>query len=314
MISDEDFELQLRLVHMHAAGYMAGVLGPGSVTWRINREAVLFLGAGRALLLQLAHPWVATALADHSQVFADPIGRFHRTFRIMFTMTFGTLDQALKAARRLHRRHAAITGVMPKAAGPFAAGSPYWANETSAQRWVHATLVETALVAHGLILAPLSSEDRERYYAESCLIAALFGIPQTSLPSSWEEFGAYNTAMWDSETLTVTPEAGVMAEQVLRGTKVWLRAPNWYGAVTAGMLPPRLRKAFRLPYGQAERRIAEAAIARIRRLYPALPERLRYVGPYQEAMARLSGSTRPGLLNQLVNQLWIGQRALDDGL
>src|SRR5215469_10985591 len=219
MISDEDFELQLRLVHMHAAGYMAGVLGPGSVTWRINREAVLFLGAGRALLLQLAHPWVATAVAGHSQVFADPIGRLHRTFRVMFTMIFGTLDQALKGARRLHQRHAAITGVMPRAAGPFAAGSPYWANETSALRWVHATLVETALVAHDLILAPLSSEDRERYYAESRILAALFGISQTSLPSSWEEFGAYNRAMWDSTTLTVTPDARAIAEQILKGAK-----------------------------------------------------------------------------------------------
>jgi uncharacterized protein (DUF2236 family) len=292
-MTDDNLELQLRFVHMHAAGSLAGVLGPDSVTWRINREAALILGAGRALLLQLAHPWVATAVAEHSQVFADPIGRFHRTFRVMFTMIFGTLDQALNGARRLHRRHAAITGVMPTAAGPFVAGSQYRANETSAQCWVHATLVETAIVVYDLIFAPLSSEERERYYAESCILAALFGIPRASLPPSWEDFATYNKAMWQSETLTVIPEARAIAEQVLRGTKVWLLAPKWYGAVTAGMLPHQLRKAFRLPYGEAEQRIAEAAIARIRRVYPALPERLRYVGPYQEAVARLSGSTRP---------------------
>jgi uncharacterized protein (DUF2236 family) len=87
--------------------------------------------------------------------------------------------------------------------------------------------------------------------------------------------------MWDSETSTVTPEARALAEQVLRGAEVWLRAPKWYGAVTAGMLPRRLRQAFRLPYREAEQRIAEAAIARIRHIYPALPERLRYVGPYR---------------------------------
>src|SRR5262249_7958262 len=158
------------------------------------------------------------------------------------------------------------------------------------------------LVAHDLIFAPLSSEERERYYAESCILAALFGIPHTSLPSSWEEFGAYNRAMWDSETLTVTPDARAIAEQVLRGAQICLRPPRWYGAVTAGMLPHQLRKAFRLPYGQAEQRIADAAIARIRHVYPALPERLRYVGPYQEAVARLSGRRRPGLLTQWANQ------------
>ena len=183
-------------------------------------------------------------------------------------MIFGTLDQALKGARRLHQRHAAITGVMP-------------------------------------------SEDRERYYAESRILAALFGIPQTSLPSSWEEFGAYNRAMWGSTTLTMTPGVRAIAEQILKGAKAWRGAPKWYGVVTAGMLPPRLRKAFGLPYGEAEQRIADAAIGRIQRIYPALPERLRYVGPYQEAVARLSGRTRPSLLTQWANGLWIGRASIE---
>lgn len=312
MISDNDLEVQLRFVRAHAAGPLAGVFGPDSMTWKVDREAAIFLGAGRALLLQLAHPWVATAVAEHSKVLDDPIGRFHRTFRVMFTMVFGTLDQAVAAARRLHLRHAAITGVMPNAAGPFAAGSRYWANETSALRWVHSTLIETALIAHDLVHPPLSSEDRARYYAETRMFAALFGIPQASLPSNWEDFASYNEMIWESEALTVIPEARAIAAQVLGGTKVYLRAPRWYKAVTAALLPPRLRTAFELPYDEAEQRLAKSAITWIRRLYPALPERLRYVGPYQEAVARLSGKAHPDLLNQRLNQLWIGQRALDD--
>ena len=90
-----------------------------SLTWRVDREAAIFLGAGRALLLQLAHPWVAAAISEHSRTFADPVGRFHRTFNITFTMVFGTLDQALAASRRLHRRHAAVTGILPQAAGRY---------------------------------------------------------------------------------------------------------------------------------------------------------------------------------------------------
>jgi len=185
MVSDDDLEVELRFVREHAAGSLAGVFGPGSATWRVNREAAIFLGAARALLLQLAHPWVANAVAELSQVFADPIGRFHRTFRVMFAMDFGTLDQALAAARRLHRRHAAITGVMPRAAGPYAAGSRYRANEATALLWVHATLIETALVARDLVLPSLSTDDRERYYAESRVFAALFGIPQARESLEW---------------------------------------------------------------------------------------------------------------------------------
>ena len=53
-------------------------------------------------------------------VLADPVGRFHRTFGIYHVMEFGTLDQALAAARRLHGRHAAVFGALP-AAAPSAA-------------------------------------------------------------------------------------------------------------------------------------------------------------------------------------------------
>src|SRR5580700_3407648 len=71
-----------------------GFFGPDSVTWRVNRESAVFLGAGRAALLQLAHPWVAASLAQHSNLLHDPIGRFHSTFRVIYTMLFGSRAQA----------------------------------------------------------------------------------------------------------------------------------------------------------------------------------------------------------------------------
>src|SRR5215213_7445428 len=166
LVSEEDFERELDRIRGAARNPTAGIFGPVSLAWRVDREAVIFVAAGRALLHQLAHPWVAAAIAEHSRTLADPIGRFHRTFEIMFTLVFGSLDQALDAARRLHRRHAGIHGHLPKAAGRFAAGSAYLANEASALRWVHATLIDTALIAHDLVLPPLSVGDRERYYAE----------------------------------------------------------------------------------------------------------------------------------------------------
>jgi uncharacterized protein (DUF2236 family) len=104
-VSREDLEEQLATVRALAPRGAEGVFGPASVTWQIDREAAIFLGAGRALLLQLAHPWVAAAIFEHSRTFTDPIGRFHRTFEVVFSLVFGALDQAFAAARRLHRRH-----------------------------------------------------------------------------------------------------------------------------------------------------------------------------------------------------------------
>jgi uncharacterized protein (DUF2236 family) len=65
-LSQDDFESSLDTVCEAAAGSIEGVFGPASLTWRVDREAAVFLGAGRALLLQLAHPWVAAAIAEHS--------------------------------------------------------------------------------------------------------------------------------------------------------------------------------------------------------------------------------------------------------
>ena len=63
-----------------AAAGCRGLYGPDSEAWRLNREAMLLLGAGpRALLLQLAHPAVAAGVADHSDFRADPWRRLAGT-------------------------------------------------------------------------------------------------------------------------------------------------------------------------------------------------------------------------------------------
>jgi hypothetical protein len=51
------------------------LFGPDSVTWRVNREAILLLGGGRALLLQVAHPLVAAGVAEHSNFRTAPLTR-----------------------------------------------------------------------------------------------------------------------------------------------------------------------------------------------------------------------------------------------
>lgn len=293
LVGKADFERELERVRAAACGAVEGVFGPDSMLWRVDREAAVFLGAGRALVLQLAHPFVAAAIAERSPVLDDPIGRFHRTFRTVFTLVFGALDDAIFAARRLHRLHAGI------------AGPAYRANDPAALLWVHATLAESALVAHDLVLPPLSSEERESYYAETRLFAGLFGIPGAAVPANWSAFAAYMETIEQSGELAVGREARHLAQSILCGASWFLRVPLWYRALTAGLLPPKVRADFALPYGEAERRTAEGALAVIRRLYPGLPHGLRHVGPYQEALARLAGRG-PGLGVGLLNRLWIG--------
>ena len=310
VVGEAALERELAIIRNAAAESSAGAFGPSSMMWHIDKEAAIFLGAGRALLLQLAHPWIATAIAQHSPVLADPIGRFHRTFSAMFTMAFGTIEQALAAARRLHQRHARVSGTLAQAAGPIAANSRYEANDIAALCWVHATLIDTALVAYQLVCPPLSVEERQRYWTEARLFAAFFGIPQDALPQSWVDFAAGNEKMGRSDVLTVSDQARSIAGAVLSGAGTRLPIPSWYRALTARLLPLRLRGDFGLPYGEFEHRKTERALAVLRGVYPWVPGRLRYVGPYQEARARLAGRQRPGATTQLLNRFWIGQKSM----
>jgi uncharacterized protein (DUF2236 family) len=284
----------------------AGIFGPSSISWRVNREAALFLGAGRASLLQLAHPWVATALDQHSNLRSDPLARFHGTFRVVFTMIFGTLAQALAASRHLFHLHTRIVGEIPASVAVYPQGARYQANEVNALLWVYATLIESALLAHDAVLPPLAIDQRETYYAESKIMAALFGIPSEALPADWSAFEAYNRAMLTSGMLGVNALSRDMAHRVLHGRGSWVPVPGWYRAFTAASLPEQLRNEFKLPYGELEINSANRACVRLPRIYRHLPAALRFVGPFHEANARLRGQ-RASPLTRASNRFWIGQ-------
>lgn|SRR3990167_3878045 len=57
---DENAQIQAR-----------GIYGPECKVWEIARESVIFMGGGRAVFLQLAHPYVASGVRQHSKVVHD---------------------------------------------------------------------------------------------------------------------------------------------------------------------------------------------------------------------------------------------------
>jgi len=312
LLSPSNSESLLVTVASNVANPVAGLFGLDSLTWRINRESALFLGAGRAALLQLAHPWVTAALMEHSNLLAKPIARFHNTFRIVFTMVFGSLDQAQAAARHLYALHTRIRGELKEDTAGWKRGAHYEANEIGALRWVFATLVESAVMAYEAAIQPLTAVEREQYYAESRTLAALFGLPAAALPENWNAFLDFTRQMHDSNMLGVSSEARNHGARLLSGAGSWLRPPHWYRALTAAWLPPRFRDEFALNFGPAEQRAAERATLRLPGLYRRLPGAIRFVGPWQEARARLAHRT-PGWRARLSNRFWIGAPVLPFG-
>jgi uncharacterized protein (DUF2236 family) len=309
-VSASDLEEGLARLRSDSPGPQVGIFGPDSANWKVNRESALFLAAGRAALLQLAHPWVAAAIHQHSHTLNNAIRRFHNTFRLMFTMSFGSLDEALAAAKRLHHMHEGIRGVLPEAAARFSTGSSYHANEVEALVWVYATLTDSSLLAYNLALPSLSASEQEQYYAENRRAAALFGIPPEKMPPDLAGFHSYMQFALASDMLGASETARVLAHQLQDGAGMPIRPPFWFRALTLHLLPPRFRDEFGFRYGDSECKGAERALRWIRRIYPRLPAMVRFVAPYTEAMGRLGGRRSPPWHVRISNRLWIGQSNL----
>lgn len=289
-----DLEGTLRAIRARTRDPRDGVYGPGSVSWQVNREVVILLGGGRAALLQLAHPYVAHAVDQHSDTPTDPVGRFRRTFEHVFAMVFGDLDTAERSARRVFAMHARIRGPIEHDVGPYAKGHRYHALDEGALLWVHATLVDSALLVYERTVGPLSRFDRARYYDESRVFASLFGVPERAMPESYERFAEYFADMLASETITVSRPCRDLARFLLQPPRpAYGPATRWYRTLTAGMLNDRLRAQLDLPWGPRERWTSEASWPLLRAAVRALPERLRYFPDYVEAVERIREPGRP---------------------
>lgn len=312
-ISREDFLQQLERAAGHSINAEHGLFGPDSVSWRLLRESIGFLGAGRAALLQLAHPWVAQAIDQHSKTKTDPVGRFNRTFVNVFTIFFGSVDQVLRTTQSVHALHSGMQGKMSEDTGDFKAGTAYMANEAHAMLWVHATLWDTLVRMHELVYGPLPQADKDRFWQETKLFAYCFGIPEDIIPPTWNDFQVYMEQMLNSDQIAVRAvgkEVGsyLFSFDLFPGSRLLLQV---FRTVTAEMLTPRLRAELGLPApSEQTRRTFERTVKWIRRIYPWIPARLRYVPSYWEAMGRVQGKAHPDLLVRSLNRLYVGRPEL----
>jgi len=262
-----------------------GILGPRSVAWQLGGDLGVFLGGGRAALLQLAHPMVAYAVDQHSATRTDVVGRFQRTFRNVFAMVFGELDDALFAARRVHQVHTRIHGTIPIDVGRWRAGTPYHANDADALRWVHATLIDTTLVVREQLHGSLDVARKDAYVVEMNRFARLFGIPHALLPNSFAEHAAYMDGMVPQ--LAVAPVAREMAAFLVgRSGQVQPPLGRVVEALTASLLPGRLAEEFGL---RGPRIAARAAVAAVAPIYRRLPARLVAIPARSVATRRIRG-------------------------
>jgi uncharacterized protein (DUF2236 family) len=242
-----------------------GLFEDNSITRRVNRENILLLGGGRALLMQLAHPKVAAGVDEHSDFRAHPIRRLRRTIRMTMAIVFGDRETALAAARGVNQAHAKVQG------------AGYRALDPDLLLWVYATLADTALVTYEAFVRPLLPRERDDFHQEFKLLGELLGIPRDRFPGTVSDFDDYLEQMVSTGPVRVDARARELAEQVMRPRALVLPGPVMtpLNVVTSGLLTPALREQYGLPWGPRQRRAYRFALRVLPRVIALTPPLLR---------------------------------------
>ena len=266
-----------------------GLFGPGSMVWEVGRERVLVAAGPAALLLQIAHPLIAAAVADHSDFRRDPLERLRATLEAVLTISFGDMEQVQRTGAAVAATHGRVTGQLDGPVGRFEAGTPYDASDPSLAMWVHATLVATAMDAYDHFVGPLTPEGRNGYYLECKRFAARFGVSEEALPADEPAFQDYFAGMLSGGDLHVGPQARELSHAIFDpplpvGRK---RAGGLLKVLTAGLLPEGLRSAFELPWGSRERVAFRRACLSVRSTMGLMPPGVRYWPHFRAAERRM---------------------------
>ena len=243
----------------------SGLYSEDSITRRVNRENVLMLGGARALLMQLAHPSVAAGVDEHSDFRHRPVYRLRRTIRLTMAIVFGDRETALAAARAVNQAHATVRG------------RGYHAMDPDLLLWVHATLVDSALLTYETFVRPLPAREREDFFQESKLYGTMLGIPEDRFPKRLRDFHAYVERMVADGTVRVGPLALDLGRLVVRPRVLRLPGPLFVPLeiVTAGLLPPALREQYGLAWNRPQQRLYKIALQTVPRIVAVTPPVLR---------------------------------------
>jgi len=177
-----------------------GLFGPESVTWRVMSEPVMWVAGFRAFYLQALHPrvmrgtWQNTVFTDPKQVW----GRFARTTEFVRVRTFGSLAEVDRAARRVRKIHAYLSGCDEE-------GRRFRLDEPELLLWVHCSEISSYADVARRSGVPLTPRELDTFVDEQRRSAAVVGLDPAAVPASVAGLDQYFGSM--RARLRVTPEA-----------------------------------------------------------------------------------------------------------
>lgn len=236
-----------------------------SVLRRVHGARIVgFTYGQRALLGQATDPLAFTGLVANTTGLDAPFTRLARTAEMMERVYFGDRATADRTTRTVREMHSKVRGRLTDAAGPLPAGSPYAAEAPDALLWILAWLADSARAAYEAFVRPLDPDERELYWQDYRTVGELFGLARDDSPPDYASFRSYLDGRLASDDLFVTQQAFEVGRRVAFDTPVPAsRRLNReaLNLAVAGIVPPRVRELYRIPWDPA-RALAFAALGR----------------------------------------------------
>jgi len=261
-----------------------GYFDDTSMFRRINRERAVALSGPRALLMQAAHPLAVFGLLAHSSAMEEPYDRLARTAETMNTIAFGSRAEADRITRRVRAMHRRVSGRLVEPIGPYAAGTPYRADDPALLLWILFTLVDSSLVVFRTYVRSLTRAEEAAYWEDYKVVGRLFGLRKRDMPATIDELDVYGRRMLEGDELLVTPWARERAREIVLAPPVpWAARPLLETAnfVTVALLPDRIREQygfFPLPPVFVRKALVAGGAEYVKRaVIPFLPNRMRLV-------------------------------------
>jgi uncharacterized protein (DUF2236 family) len=267
-----------------------GYFGPGSVSWQVHREVTVLFGGARAVLMQAAHPLVIAGARETGFYERNPWRRLQRTLLLTYTVTFGTRAEADAAAARINDVHARIKGI------DEVTGLPYDALDPELLLYVHACLIESALLFERYTVGRLDDRGRQRFHEEQMLAAEMMRIARDDIPPTVRGLSAHLRDVEASGILRVTESARRVAALFHDPPREaeWRPVLTGVSRLAFWTLPPTVRLLYGVELTPRRRRTMRAAFAAMRAGRPLLPPRYRYIALYQEWRERQRGGSTRG--------------------
>ncbi|WP_336320393.1 oxygenase MpaB family protein [Streptomyces lavendofoliae] len=267
------------------SGADPGLFGPGSVTWQLHGDPMMWVAGVRALYLQALHPDAVRGVMINSSFLDDAWGRLMRTAGFVGTITYGTTRAAEKAGARVRRIHR-LLGV----------------DDPELLLWVHCAEVDSYLDVLRRSGIPLDAAHADRYVDEQRRGARLVGLDPAGVPGSTSALAAYFdrtrprlAAGDDARTVDAfLRRPPVPAPLVPARALLWRRVAD----LAYHSLPPHAHTLYGRPApsaGTVTRRLTATG-----NLLRCVPSRIRWQLPPRHvlrAVARLGPDTRPAPYN-----------------